>query len=297
MPRSNTSGQPREWTVVVLAAGLGRRYGGSKQLEPVGPAGEILSDYALRDAHGAGAADAVFVVAPDLEPTWREHHRCWPQAFPIRYVAQRLTDLPEGFVPPPGRSKPWGTVHAVLSARRLVRRPFLVVNADDFYGRPAFQAAGRFLHDTDQDAPVCAAVGYPLREVLSPHGGVSRAVLRHDADGWLVRIEELRDLRREGDGVTGKWREAEVRLTGDELVSMNCWACTPAILPVLKDRLHRFLEVHGDSPSAECLLPEALGAAVAEGRARVRVLPDGRGWMGLTFPEDREWVAKRLRVL
>jgi len=295
MARSTPPISTGKWTLVVLAAGLGRRYGGPKQFDPVGPSGETLSDYALWDARLAGAAEAVFVIAPEVEPSWRAHHSYWPRSFAIAYVPQQAPRLPEGFEPPPGRTKPWGTVPAVLAARPVVNRPFAVVNADDFYGRPAFEAVGRFLSQTDRSTPVCAVVGYPLGEVLSPHGGVSRALLQYDTDRRLTGVEEVTDVGVRNGVLVGRRSDRIERIEADELVSMNCWAFTQAIFPVLEDQFQRFLAIDGGSETAECLLPEALGAAVAAGRAEVRVLPEGRAWLGLSHREDRAWVQAGIR--
>ena len=275
---------PRGWTLLVLAAGRGSRFGGPKQLEPLGPRGEFLSDYALHDAELAGADRAVFVIAPEHEPAFRNHHAGSPSTLSISYVHQRLDDLPNGMMLPPGRTKPWGTTHAVLAARDAVDGPFTIVNADDYYGPEALKAAGRFLTDgpTDrQPDPLFAAIAFPLTETLSPNGPVSRAILRDDATHHLATIEERHD-------VSGP---------SDEWVSMNCWACPPETMTLLCPLFGEFLAREGRSASAEYALPETIGAMVDRRLARVRVIRAGHGWLGVTHSTDRAFVVERLRAL
>ena len=282
---------PPGWTLVVLAAGMGSRYGGVKQLEPFGPAGEALSDYALRDAAAAGATSAVFVIRTDLEPAFRAHHERVLPPVPVRYVHQDLSSLPHG------RLKPWGTTHAVLAAAPLLTGPFAVVNADDWYGPEAYRAIAGFLVTTGYKGPTLALVGYRLRDTLSAHGGVSRGIIETDADGRLTRIREVTGLRAEGDGVTGNRDGQTFRLTGNELVSMNCWAFTAPALPSLTAAFARFLEAHGESATAECPLPDSVQELVERGETTVQVLEGGREWFGVTHPADRPAVVERLRGL
>jgi len=275
---------PPRWTLLVLAAGRGSRFGGPKQLEPLGPRGEFLSDYALRDAEPAGADRAVFVVGPEHEAAFRSHHAGGPSTLSISYVHQRLDDLPNGMMLPPGRTKPWGTTHAVLAARHAIDGPFTIVNADDYYGPEALGAAGRFLSDRPTNRrtdPHFGAIAFPLTETLSPNGPVSRAILREDATHHLATIEERHD----------------VHSPSDEWVSMNCWACPPETMTLFDPFFAEFVAREGRSPSAECALPETIGALVDRGLARVRVIRAGRGWLGVTHSTDREFVVERLRAL
>jgi hypothetical protein len=255
---------------VVLAAGVGSRYGGAKQLDPVGPRGEILSDYAVRDAAQAGAGLAVFVVRPELEEPFREHHAERGVPLPVAWVHQRL---------PAGRARPRGTTEATVLGAERAGGPVVVVNADDYYGREAIPAAGRWLAGHDG----AANVAFTLRETLSPHGGVSRAILEHDG-GRLTRIVELANVRADHPG-----------LSGDEPVSMNCWAFGAGAVPLLRGRFEAFLADHGDSIDAECRLPDTVMELVTAGRLDVTVLPEGRGWLGLTHAADREAVQTLLR--
>lgn len=276
------------WTLVVLAAGLGSRYGGVKQLEPFGPAGEALSDYALRDAAAAGAMAAVFVIRAELEPAFRAHHERTPPPLPVRYVHQDLSTLP------PGRTKPWGTTHAVLAAAPLLDGPFAVVNADDWYGPEAYRAVGQFLAGTGPEAQA-GLVGYRLADTLSPHGGVSRGVVEADDGAWVRRIREVAGLRLEGDTVTGVRDGAVLQFTGAEPVSMNCWAFGPAVPALFAAAFRRFLQTHGDSTAAECPLPDTVQELVTRGELQVRLLTGGREWFGVTHPADRPEVERRLR--
>lgn len=273
---------PSEPTLVVLAAGIGSRYGGDKQLDTIGPAGEVLSDYAIRDAVACGIHRAVFVIREALRPAFLAHHRRHAAHLAIEYAVQRLEDLPPPHQVPRGRARPWGTTHAVLAARALVPGPCLVLNADDYYGPEAIRAAVRFLGTARQNE--AANIAYRLSETLSPHGPVSRAVLRTDAHRWLTDIVERHDLTAEGARL----------LPPDTVVSMNCWALGAGVVPQLAEDFEAFLAASGTSLTAECPLPESLGRLAARGHIRIRVIPEGRGWLGVTYPGDREAAAGAL---
>lgn len=276
---------------MVLAAGVGSRYGGVKQLEPFGPAGEALSDYAMRDAAAAGAAAAVFVIRAELEPAFREHHHYHPPPLSPCYTHQDLSSLP------PGRSKPWGTTHAVLAAAPFLDGPFAVVNADDYYGPEAYRAVARFFAAPGGATPALGIVGYRLRDTLSRHGGVSRGVIEADEHGWLRRIREVAGLRTEALGVVGERDGTPLRFSGDEFVSMNCWAFPSTVIPMLSAAFTRFLERSGASATGECPLPDTVQELVARGEVRVRLLEGGHTWFGVTHPADRAEVMDRLRAL
>lgn len=282
-------------SLVIMAAGRGSRYGGLKQLDPIGPSGETLLEYALFDARRAGFERAVLVIRAETEEAFRE--RLLPRlsaGFPVSLAFQE----PSGS---PNRKKPWGTGHAVLSAANSVDGPFALCNADDFYGPEAFQILSDSMLSFPADGTDFTLVGYPLRETLSPEGPVSRAVCQTDSDGFLMNLAEHLGIVSEGEGngeaITAFRDGQPIPLRGDETVTMNLWGFTPAVFPLLKDRFQLFLSRFGDSPEAEFFLPDAVGDMVRIGDARVRVRPGGRGWFGLTHPGDRAGAVQRLAEL
>lgn len=280
--------------LVVMAAGLGSRYGGLKQIDPIGPTGEIIIDYSLHDAIEAGFGRVVFVIKRELEEIFRERiGRQVEGRIDTRYAFQDLTDLPEGFTVPEGRTKPWGTGHAVLAARAHIDAPFAVINGDDFYGRDAFRAIADFLRGATggEGLSPFAMVGYPVENTLTEHGHVARGVCRVDAQGRLLDIvERTRIERREGgiafteDGQT--WQP----LAEGTPVSMNMWGFTPALMRALEARFPAFLQGAGDNLKAEFFLPFVVDAMVQEGLATVDVLPVRARWFGVTYQEDKPLV-------
>ncbi len=231
----------------------------------------------------------VFVIRPEAEQLFRRHVAVFIGAgLEVVFAHQAL----EPGVP--GRTKPWGTGHAVLSAAWGIRGPFAVMNADDFYGADAY----RSLFDHLTGSAEHALVGYTLRETMSPHGGVSRAIAELDGAGYVSRLTEVADIARHGSGYSGRTTAgAAVTLDGSELVSMNLWGFTPAVLPALERQFARFLETRGADPRAEFLLSEAVGEQLAAGEARVRVLPTGARWFGMTYSADDASVRNEVRHL
>ncbi|HDI11237.1 MAG TPA: nucleotidyltransferase [Candidatus Acetothermia bacterium] len=280
-----------ELTLVVMAAGVGSRYGGPKQLEPIGPNGETFSDYSVYDALQAGFGHVIFILNREVETAFRSQvGRRIENHCRVDYVIQRLDDLPPGFPVPSGRAKPWGTAHAVLSCKGLVDAPFAVINADDFYGRGAFVELAAFLRNVGSGSGILeiGLVGYRLENTLSPHGPVTRGVCQVDGDGYLVRIEERRGIQRRGRKIVfPKEDDAWEEVPEGTIVSMNMWGFPVEIFPELSSRFPRFLREHArDIETAEYLLPEVVGELVAEGRARVRVIPTDERWFGVTYRED-----------
>jgi dTDP-glucose pyrophosphorylase len=279
-----------ELTLVVLAAGVGSRYGGLKQLESVGPAGESLLEYSAYDAMRAGIRRAVLVIRRDCEQRFRRSlGHGLARALHVSYVVQRLSDVPAGCAVPKGRTRPWGTGHALLSARDAVRGPFVVINADDFYGRDAFATLSEFLRTRAHGAGLdFALAAFEVGATLSESGPVSRGLCRVDAAGWLEAIFEVPKLAKLGDGArytdaTG----AEQRVAADELVSMNMWGFSPEIFSELTGQLRRFLASTPDADHAsELLIPDVVQRMVAGQRVRVRVLCHRGRWCGITFPDD-----------
>ena len=248
----------------------------------MGPHGEALVDYGVYDAARAGFRRVVFVIRQEVEAQFRRHvSDVIGTGIDVVFVHQTMEPTA------PGRVKPWGTGHAVLAGAWGIKAPFAVMNADDFYGADTY----RLLFEQLPSAADHALIGYTLRETLSVHGGVSRAIVETDARGFLSRLTEVADIARRGSVYTGRTIAGDtVTLDGSELVSMNLWGFTPAVLPALERQFARFREVRGRDPDAEFLLSEAIGALVAAGDARVRVLPTRERWFGMTFSADEESV-------
>jgi hypothetical protein len=273
-----------------MAAGMGARYGGPKQLEPLGPTGESLFEYSVFDALRAGFGRIVFVIRDENAAAFAAiGSRIEPHA-EVRFVFQEPAQLPAWFTPPPDRRKPWGTVHALLAARHVLRGPFAALNADDYYGAEAVRIAADFLQRVpDQHALIAMRLG----QTLSEHGPVTRALCRV-ADGWLTDLTEVRGLQRTSTGVVA---EDGRSLDESRLVSMNFWVLTASVLTVLADRFDAFLRRSGQDSTAELPLPDAFGELVRERQLRVRVLQAPGPWAGITYREDRIAVAARIRAL
>jgi len=283
-----------ESTLLVLAAGLGARYGGLKQLDPVGPNGEILLDYAVFDALRAGFTRLAFVIRREFEAEFAARVAAkYSARAPVDLVFQSTAALPAGSLARPAREKPWGTGHAVWCARDQVAGPFATIGADDFFGRDAFVQLADFLRApavAPVGVPRYAMAGYRLGHTLSEHGAVARGLCEVRADGRLERVTERTNLRSEE---IGPGRE----LTGDETVSMNCWAFTPEIFAALDGQFAAFLRDRGDDPKAEFYLPEAVSQQIARGTAEVWVRPTAANWFGVTYREDKPRVQARLAEL
>jgi hypothetical protein len=284
-------------TLVILAAGIGRRYGGLKQLEPVGPGGEALMDYSIFDALRAGFDRVLLVVRPETEGEFRSALGTrLADHIAVSYAYQTLSDVPDGVVLPADRTKPWGTAHAVLAAEGQIQGPFAVINADDFYGSDSFAILGEFLMADHRDTtPTFAVAGFRVGPTLSDAGPVSRGLCRADRNGWLERIVEVLELDKHGAG--GRYTDAagvEHLVAGDELVSMNMWGFTPTVFPELRLRFRHFLEglSKNTDTSSEFLLPAAVQGMIDDGSARVRVLRHDGQWCGITFADDRDRVRR-----
>lgn len=282
-------------SLVVLAAGMGSRYGGLKQMDPVGPQGQFILDYSVQDAIQAGFQQVVFVTRPDLEKDFREIvGKKWESKICVQYALQDLFDLPEGFTPPAERKKPWGTAHAVLAARKIVQGAFAVVNADDFYGAEAFQLAFQFLSQSKDQPNTHCMVAYRLDKTLSKFGPVSRGVCSVDKEGYLVDIHEQFALQRQADGII---RDGELSFAEDTPISMNMFGFQRSYIDLLEDAFPRFLSHHLAEPKSEFQVPTALGSFLRAGLARVKVLQTNSAWFGVTCREDREDVVNHLKNL
>lgn len=284
------------FTLLVLAAGMGSRYGGLKQIDPVGPSGETVLDYAVFDALRAGCTRVVFVIRRDFEALFREKVGArYAGRIAVDYVFQSLDQLPPGFTVPAGREKPWGTGHAVWCARDAVRENFAVINADDFYGQDSFARLGEFLSGTRHSAlgirHFCM-VGFKLANTLSEHGAVSRGLCVTDPAGALVSVAETHGITRELTGAG-----PGMRFTGDEIVSLNCWGFTPALFAGLDVHFREFLDAHGGEAKAEFYLPGCVSTMIGRGSAAVRVLPTESSWFGITYRDDKPRVEAAIAAL
>jgi hypothetical protein len=287
-------------TLLVMAAGTGSRYGALKQIEPVGPHGETLLDYSVHDALAAGFGKVVFIVRGDIEDQFRAAVGArWESRTEVLYARQELTMLPAGFEVPADRSKPWGTGHAVLVAEEFVAEPFVVINADDFYGREAYELVREFFETrTVGDELSYAMVGYRLRDTLSEHGHVSRGVCEYDSEGLLRRIWERQEIVRRGGGAEFTDDNGETHtLTGEEVVSMNFWAFSSSVFGLIRSEFEHFLKLHELDPSVEFLLPAVVGSLVSWGIVSVKVLPSAGPWLGVTYREDGPHAAESIARL
>lgn len=286
--------------LVVLAAGMGSRFGGVKQLEPVGPSGETVMDYAVFDAVRAGVERVVFVIRRELEEAFHASIGSrYEGVVPVAYAFQSLDSLPGGRVVPEGRTKPWGTGQAVLAAAEVVSGPCIVINADDFYGRHAYAGLASWL--SEERAPgAYAMVAFGMRNTLSEHGSVSRGVCQV-VDGRLRSVVEHTGLSRSGEGVLDA---SGAVFTGDEPVSLNFWGLQSDVFGHLETQFGEFLDELGDDPStgsgsgkAELYLPAVIDRLIADGTATVDVLTSPDPWFGMTYAADREAVSARLAEL
>ena len=283
-------------TLLVMAAGMGSRYGGLKQIDPVGPAGETIIDYSIYDALRAGFGKLVFVIRQDIEQAFKETVGArFEKRVPVEYVFQELEKLPQGFSVPAGRTKPWGTTQAVLMAEGVIKEPFAVINADDFYGAESYRVLASHLTSGSEDY---AMVGFVLRNTLSDFGSVARGVCRVNAESYLERIEELTNIERDHDGAKNTAPDGTVTaLSGDEPVSMNFWGFTPRIFSQLNDVFDGFLKRSGNELKTESYVPAAVGELITAGQARVKVLHSADPWFGVTYREDRPRVVDSIRKL
>lgn len=284
-------------TLLVLAAGMGSRYGGLKQLDPVGPGGETLLDYSVRDAMRAGFDRVVFLIRRDIEKDFRARIGArYEGRISVDYAFQQLDELPGGLVPSSGRTKPWGTAHAIWCARQAIGTPFAAINADDFYGAESFHLLGDFLRTADSAANPAqfAMAAYRLDQTLSEHGTVARGICQVGTGGLLLGVEEITDLARRADGAVAS---GDRTFADHTPVSMNFWGFTPQIFPLLERSLRDFLAAQSGSEKAECYIPSAVAEMIASGAATVRVLPTSSAWFGVTYREDRPRVVESIAKL
>ncbi len=290
-------------TLVVLAAGMGSRYGGLKQVDPVGPSGEAILDYSVFDAIRGGFGKVVFIIRKDFEQEFKEKvGKKYEGLVPVDYCYQDLNDLPPPYTFPEGRTKPWGTAHAVRAARNVVKEPFAVINADDFYGRDSFAKLGSFLSQSGEDAAspllhFCMAA-YRLDLTLSENGSVARGICDVAADGTLKGVKEMTKLVKAGDMAENQEDPvAPVKVPLDARVSMNCWGFTPQLFAELEDRFVKFLAARGTEMKSEWYIPFVVDELINEGKADCKVLPTDSRWFGVTYREDKPYVVAEIAKL
>ncbi len=287
-------------TLLILAAGIGSRFGGLKQAEGVGPSGEAILDYSIYDAIRAGFKKVVFIIRKEILDDMKQiFFEKWQDKIEVDYVFQEIDDLPAGFRPPTGRVKPWGTGHAIWVAREKIREPFCVINADDFYGRRSYELASSFLSDMDNLLQGrYALIGYILMNTLSDYGYVSRAECQTNSEKLLTSITERLKIKREGEIVVYQDdRDGIISIDENTVVSMNIWGFMPSLFKRLEDDLIEFLKNNPDSLKTEFLLPDVIDRLVKSGEVEIPVIPTDAQWFGLTYKEDLEIVRGRLSDL
>lgn len=284
-------------TLLILAAGMASRYGSMKQIQSFGPGGETIMDYSIYDAIRAGFGKVVFIIREDFAEDFKEIFEPKLKGrIATDYVYQDLTDYINGYQVPPERSKPWGTAHAVLCAREAINEPFAVINADDFYGRDAFEKAYQFL-TTEVRPDLYSIIGYELAKTLSEHGTVSRGVCEVDGQGYLVSIAERTKVYRENGKIIYEDSSEKHELPSDAKVSMNFWCFDASVFDMTEKAFHEFLAKHGSDPKAEFFIPIIGDHLVRAGLGKIKVIPTGAQWFGVTYKEDAPEVKANLEHL
>ena len=285
-------------TLVIMAAGIGSRYGGLKQIDPVGPSGEIVLDYSVYDAIRAGFGKVIFIIRPDIEADFKEVIGSKLDGkIDVEYVFQTLKKIPSEFSVSAERTKPWGTGQAILVAKDVVKEPFVVINADDFYGRESFEVIGKQLRNTDVNSTDFSMVGFYIKNTLSPFGGVARGWC-DVREGKLSTVIERFNIERKEDGVIRYETDDGLKeMSDDDMVSMNTWGFTPKLFDFLERGFFKFLEHAGGELKSEYLLPELIDQMIKNGETQVDVLPSNEKWMGVTYSEDKPQVMAGIRAL
>ena len=286
-------------TLFVLAAGMGSRYGGLKQLDGLGPNGETIMDYSIYDAIQAGFGKVVFVIRHCFEKDFLEIVVSkFKDVIPVEIVFQELDVLPSGFTLNKKREKPWGTNHAVLMGKSVIKEPFAVINADDFYGAESFKVVADFLKSVDGKKKEYCVIGYHLGNTLSESGGVNRGVCAADKDGYLTTVVERLKIEDVGGKIQFEDETGAVRfLTSDTLVSMNMWGFTPDYFDYSEVFFKEFLTKNENDLKAECYIPTVVNAFIQSGEIKVKVLETPSKWFGVTYPEDRAQVVMNVNSL
>lgn len=289
-------------TLLILAAGMGSRYGGLKQMDPMGPNGETVLDYSVYDAIRAGFGRVVFIIRKDFADDFKkEIGSKFDDKIDVDYAYQDLNDLPDGFSLPEGRTKPWGTTHAILAARNIINTPFAVINADDFYGSDSFKKITSYFDETSKSTDgkdhYCM-VGYKLKNTLSDHGTVNRGICA-DENGYLQDVEEHLNIEVEDDGVCRGENLAgnRVEIPTNSIASMNFWGFPPSIMENLEQNFIAFLKERGEEMKSESYIPTDVDMALKSGKADCNILETSSSWFGVTYPEDKEMVVTNVNKL
>jgi len=287
-------------TLLILAAGMGSRYGGMKQIDAFGPSGETITDYSIYDALHAGFERFVFVISPKMEEDFKTNYiKKFPSRLNVDYVIQSLDNLPRGFNLPEDRLKPWGTAHAVLMAKDAINEPFAVINADDYYGRKSYKIMNHFLAQTSVEVPghYCM-VGFELQKTVSQHGSVARGVCQVNDKGYLSGMAERTKVFLKDGRILFEEEDGSVHpLDPMDTVSMNLFGFTPDFFTYIEDDFKGFLKRNADNPRAELYIPYVVNNLIAAGKAKMSVLHTPESWFGVTYQEDKSKVLKAIRNL
>lgn len=285
-------------TLLVLAAGMGTRYGGNKQLDEVGPSGETIIDYSIYDAIRAGFGKIVFVIRRDIEDQVKERFVFRLQGkIEVDYVFQEITNLPEGVKVAPDRSKPWGTSHAILVTKEKIKEPFGVINADDYYGVDSFKILRDFLVNDKGPNNYCI-VGYKLGNTLSEHGHVNRGICQAGEDGFLRDIVETRQIEKTNDGAIAPGPDGkQLHFTGNEIVSMNLWGFKPSCYDFLGKEFRNFINKNGMDLKSELDIPTSVDKFVKNGEITIQILMSNERWFGVTYREDKPFVVESIKKM
>lgn len=285
-------------TLLILAAGMGSRFGGLKQIEPVGPNGETILEYSVYDAIRAGFGKVVFVIRENFANEFRSRFESKVAGkIAIEYVYQETDKLPNGYALPENREKPWGTGHAILMAREVINEPFAAINADDFYGAEAYQVIAGFLTQPENGMKY-AMVGYQLNNTLSEFGGVSRGICFTDGNNMLTKITETHKIRQEAETIVCETESGDTApLTGKETVSMNIWGFHPSVFDNIESQFIEFLNLNIHLPKSEFYIPSVVFEMIRTGKAQVEVLKSGSPWFGVTYQDDKPYVIEQIQRL
>ena len=289
-------------SLIILAAGMGSRYGGLKQIDSFGPNGESIIDYSIYDAIRAGFGKVVFIIRESFKDDFMNFYKGkFDDQIEVHYVTQEISKVPEGSSYNPEREKPWGTAHAVLMAKDVINEPFAVINADDFYGEKSYQIMADFLTKIDpEDTKTYCTVAYYLKNTLSDHGTVNRGVCFADEDNKLTNVQECVKIAKQDDGqilYDLEGRDDQFTLEDDTLVSMNFWGFVPSYFPEAEEDFKAFLEARGQELKSEYYIPTIIKTLMDQKKADVHVIPSAENWFGVTYQEDKPIVVEKINAL